>query len=280
MIANALKIGFFALTLLAFTTSTNAQNILSLGTFNVESDLDTDRNDVAADFAKVPPLHVWALQEVADQETLDHYVSAMSQATGITYAGHLSPAGGLSRDHLAFIYAPEVFSNVEFGEETEIGGDITTISMRADFFTGQRLTLVNNFFDRRDERARQGQARSLASWIDDHEDEAIIVLGTLNFDYKFQGRRTGGNRAFELFSAGQNASWPEPMCIANGTCPVTGDQCNPQYRNMLNFIFLGGTAMDWRAMTDLAFLDDASYCDREDEGGSDNRPTLGQILME
>ena len=263
-----------------FAASAHAQNVLSVATFNVESDLDTDQVDIAADFAKIPPLHVWALQEVADQATLDFYVAEISRTTGIEYAGYLSPSGALSRDHLAFIYAPEVFANPTFVEEERIGGDITTISMRADFMGARSMTLVNNYFDRGDARARQGQARSLASWIDDHEDEAIIILGTLNFDYKFQGRRTGGNRAFELFSAGQNASWPEPMCIANETCPVTGDQCNPQYRNFLNFIFLGGSAMNWRARTDLAFLDDANYCDREDEGGSDNYPTLAQILVE
>ncbi len=268
-----------ALAGLTLTVSAHAQDVLSIGSFNVESDLDTEAERVAEDFARIPPLHIWALQEVYNDEALDLFTATLSEATGFTYASHRGTTGSNFGDYLAFVYVENAFSDVSFEELGEVGGARHPLVMRATSFSGHELTFVNTHLDRGDARAREGQARSLRSWVIDHEDEALIMMGTFNFDYDFAGTRRGGNRAFVNFSRGGHVSWPEPMCIAGETCPVTGTQCNPQYNNMLDFIFLAGTAFDWRAMTDLAFLGE-DYCSRDPQGYSDHRPVLGQLLME
>lgn len=263
---------------LVLAGAASAQTRLSIGSFNVESDLDTEAARVAEDMARIPMLHVWALQEVTDQAELDSYIAALSEATGYTYAGQLGTTGGGFSDHLAIVYIQDAFSNVSFDELEEVGGARFPLAMRGTTWTGEEIVFVNNHFDRRDERMRETQARSLRDWIQDHEGDAIVLMGTFNFDYDFQGSRRGGNRAFVQFSRGGHASWPEPMCIANGTCPATGSACNPQYDTMTDFIFLAGRAFDWRAVTDMAFLDE-DYCRNDPRGHSDHRPLLGQILL-
>lgn len=268
-----------ALAALACSAAAQAQESLAIGSFNVESDLDTQAERVAEDFARLPPLHVWALQEVADQETLDLFVETLSETTGFQYAGHMGASGSGHNNHLAFAYIQQAFTDVAFEEIDGIGSSRHPLIMRAASPSGQPLTFVNTHLTRGDERAREGEARSLRTWITNHDDEALVLMGTFNFDYDFRGSRTGGNQAFVTFSRGGHVSWPQPMCIANETCPVTGSQCNAQYSNFLDFIFLAGAAFDWRARTDLAFLGE-EYCRRDPRGYSDHRPLMGQILVE
>ena len=61
-----------------------AQSSLLLASFNVESDADTQAELVAADMVRLSPLHIWALQEVADQAVMvEAYLNAFSQFVSI-----------------------------------------------------------------------------------------------------------------------------------------------------------------------------------------------------
>lgn len=251
---------------------------LSVATFNVESDDDTDPALVATDFARIPPIHVWALQEVESQETLDLFVTTLRQATGFNYAGHLGTTGGRYGDFLAYIYIEDAFQSVSFSELADVGGSRHPLLLDGVLWNGQPVMLVNNHFNRGDETTRQGQARRLRDWIEDNEDHAIVALGDFNFDYDFRGARQAGNRAFGIFARGGHASWPQPMCIAGDNCPVTGTQCNPNYRSILDFVFLGGIAKEWNAISDMAFIGE-NYCRREAGGYADHRPVLAQIQL-
>jgi endonuclease/exonuclease/phosphatase family metal-dependent hydrolase len=270
-------IRLFVCLMFALATPAYGQG-LSVGTFNVESDRDTQAELVAEDFARLPPMHAWGLQEVENQETLDLFVATLNEATGYEYAGHMGTTGGRYGDYLAIIYMVPAFTDVAIVEMDEVGGSRHPLMMTATAWNGTDITLINVHFNRGDETTRQGQARRLRDWIAAHPEQAIIALGDFNFDYDFRGARQGGNRAFSQFADGGHVSWPQPMCLENETCPATGSQCNQRYQSILDFIFLGGEAFDWRAMTDLAFLEE-HYCRREGDGYADHRPVLGQILL-
>ena len=68
------------------------------------------------------------------------------------------------------------------------------------------------------------------------------------------------------------------MCVAGDNCPITGTQCNPNYRSILDFVFLGGIAKEWNAISDMAFIGE-NYCRREASGYADHRPVLAQIQL-
>ncbi|WP_300530775.1 endonuclease/exonuclease/phosphatase family protein [Maricaulis sp.] len=261
-----------------FWGSTAWAQSLSLATFNVESDVDTQPELVATDLTRISPLHLWALQEVEDQATLDLFVSALNEATGFSYTGQLGTRGSEWGDHLAFIYLAEAFQDVSIVELEEVGGSRWPLLMTATNWSGQELAFVNVHFNRGNETVRQGQSRRLREWIEENQDLAIIALGDFNFDFDFRGARQGGNRAFSIFARGGVASWPQPICMANDNCPATGTQCNPRYQNMLDFVFLAGTAKQWNAISQLAFLEE-NYCRREADGYADHRPVLAQIAL-
>ncbi|MDG2043746.1 MAG: hypothetical protein P8J78_03975 [Maricaulis sp.] len=258
-------------------SSAHAQN-LAIASFNVESDRDTRAELVAEDFQRLPAMHVWALQEVTDQETLDLFVATVSEATGFQFAGHLGTTGGQYDDYLAIMYLEQAFTGVSFREMDEVGGGRHPLMMTATTWTGTTISFINNHFNRGDETTREGQARRLRDYIVDHADEAIIALGTFNFDYDHQGARRGGNSAFTAFGRGDNVGWIQPMCMYNDNCPATGSQCNPHYENFLDFIFVGGVAREWQSVSDLAFIGE-NYCRRDGDGYSDHRPVLGQLAL-
>jgi endonuclease/exonuclease/phosphatase family metal-dependent hydrolase len=260
------------------TAGANAQSLV-IAAFNVESGDDTTAERAAEDVARMPPLHLWALQEVEDAAMLATIVETLNAETGLTYVGRMGTTGGrYGDDFLAFIYLQDAFANVSFEELEAVGGSRLPLVMRATSWTGHNLTFVNNHFNRGNETRRRQQAINLRDWIAQRPQEAIIAMGTFNFDYDFRGARQGGNRAFEQFADGGHISWPEPMCLANDNCPSTGSQCNPNYESLLDFIFLAGTAFDWPAVTDLGFLDEP-YCGRDQRGYPDHRPVMGQILL-
>ncbi|WP_420434220.1 hypothetical protein [Hyphobacterium sp.] len=265
------------LTLLIGTTA-HAQSLV-IAAFNVESGDDTTAENVAEDLTRMPPLHLWALQEVEDQAMLDTLVTSLNDATGLTYVGRMGSTGGrFEDDFLAYVYLEAAFAHVSFEELQAVGGSRLPLVMRATAWTGHNLTFVNNHFNRGNETRRRQQAINLRDWIAQRPQEAIIAMGTFNFDYDFRGARQGGNRAFEQFADGGHVSWPEPMCLEADNCPVTGSQCNPNYASLLDFIFLAGAAFDWPAVTDLAFLDEP-FCGRDQRGYPDHRPVMGQILL-
>lgn len=267
------------LALAAFSTASVHAQSLVIAAFNVESGDDTTAERVAEDVVRLSPLHLWALQEVEDQAMLDTIVTALNEATGLTYVGRLGTTGGrFENDFLAYVYLQDAFANVSFEELQDVGGSRLPLVMRATSWTGHNLTFVNNHFNRGNETRRRQQAVNLRDWIALRPGEAMIAMGTFNFDYDFRGARQGGNRAFEQFAAEGHVSWPEPMCLEAGNCPSTGSQCNPNYASMLDFIFLAGAAFDWPAVTDLAFLDEP-FCGRDQRGYSDHRPVMGQILL-
>lgn len=265
------------LTLFLYAGLAQAQTI-SVASFNVNSDPRTDPARVAEDLARVPPLHLWALQEVTDQATLDQFAQALSEATGFVYAGHLGQSGEEDGDRLAFVYIEEAFQDVTFRELEDISGAILPLAMTGTSWTGAELTFVNAHFSRSSDTIRRGQAQRLREWIEDHERENLIVLGQLNFDYDFRSNRPRGNRAFATFSQNGPASWPQPMCVANEACPVHISRCNPPNRDIQDFIFLAGQAKNWQAISDIAFANE-TYCGRANGAYSNYRPVMAQIAL-
>ena len=85
---------FLSVLLFLGVSATASAQSLVLASFNVESGDDTRAERVVEDIVRMPALHLWALQEVEDQETLDYFVSTLNEATGMTYVGHMGSTGG------------------------------------------------------------------------------------------------------------------------------------------------------------------------------------------
>ena len=264
----------------------SADTRLQIASFNVESDPDTRPELVAEDLRRLPGIDLWALQEVENETALNIFIDALNQTdnqlnngSSVTYDGFIGQSGARWRDRLAFVYRTDQFQTVQFVENDAFGGSRDALIMTAKLADGTPLTFVNHHFNRGDAERRQRQAYLYRTWLASQPDRAIISIGDFNFDYQHLKPTPHGNPAFEEFMSDGLIDWPAPACIAARTCPQTGSQCNPRYRNILDFFFLSGPARNWRVESDLAFLDE-NYCQRDWLGYADHRPLLAIIHFE
>ena len=249
---------------------------LTVVSYNVESDADTAVEQVSRDIARIPPSHLWALSEVHPRD-FEAYRAAIGR-------DHAIVQGTTGRsDRLAIVYDPRFLSPV--GQPVELsaaGGSRHPLQARFRIAgTRHEMFVVANHLQRGNAETRQAQARWLNRWAAGlaaaESPPPILLLGAFNFDVDPQTR--AGNRAYDLFRAGDAFRWIRPACVDRGTCPATGTGCNPRYTSILDFHFLAGGAADWPASAEILFRDDAAYCDREAAGGSDHRPVRAVIAV-
>ena len=97
-------------------------------------------------------------------------------------------------------------------------------------------------------------------------DRAQILLGDYNFDYDIASSRR--DRRFDLLTSEGIYKWLEPVRKIK-------TQCSSRYNSILDFFFVGGSALNWQAESTIEFQEEA-YC-RSGIDGSDHRPVLAQI---
>ena len=249
---------------------------LAAVSYNVESDADTAVERVARDIARIPPSHLWGLSEVHPRD-FEAYRAAIGR-------DHAIVQGTTGRsDRLAIVYDPRGLALV--GPPVELsgaGGSRHPLLARFRIAgTRHEMHVVAVHLQRGNAETRQAQARWLNRWAAGlaaaEAPAPILLLGDFNFDV--DPRTEAGNRAHDLFRAGDAFRWIKPACVDEGTCPATGTGCNPRYTSILDFHFLAGAAADWSASAEILFRDDAAYCDREAAGGSDHRPVRAVIAV-
>lgn len=244
---------------------------LTVISFNVESDRDTNPEVVANVMKKITTdhnPHIWGLSEVRARDFETYRKAAGSNFKIIK---------GLSgrADRLAIVYDPKVLTQIEVKELSAAGGSRHPLMAKFKLNGSQReFYFVVNHLQRGKSQVRQNQARWLNKWVQNmtkaKDKPAIVFAGDYNFDVDPDTKK--GNKAFDLFMLNKAVHWIEPPCIAQGDCPETGTGCDRRYNSILDFVFLAGNAFNWKATSEILFKDDSSYCGDERTGGSDHRP--------
>ena len=247
---------------------------LSVVSYNVESDSDTDATAVAQDIQRIPQSHIWGLVEV-DTPDLEAYRAAIGQDF-VLIPGNTGQYSNRPDDRMAIIFDSDVLEQIGQTEELSAAGGsrhplLARFRVKA---TGQEFWFVLNHLQRGREETRQAQADWLNKWAQGKADNqvppSIVLLGDYNFDVTPYTKR--GNEAFDLFMQDGMFRWVEPGCLAANSCPLTGTGCHPQFNSILDFVFLAGPARRWSASSEILFKDDADYCALEGQGGADHRP--------
>lgn len=248
---------------------------LTVISYNVESDdiEDTDPRVVAEDIEQIGPADLWGLSEVKGEEDAEIFQSAIS-TSGVNYSSVLSDTGGL--DRLQIVFNPQRLRLIQSQELSGFGGTRSPLVAQFEFLpNGQQFLFTVNHFNRRDPQKRELQARNLREWVQEQV-LPVIAAGDYNFDVSPQTKQ--GNDAFNIFTEGDTFTWIEPQCLASGTCPPTGTQCDPRFDSILDFVFLSGAAKQWQGESQILFQDQP-VCEIEKEGHSDHYPVAAQIAI-
>lgn len=255
---------------------------LSVVSYNVESDNDTDPAKVIQDIERISASHIWGLVEV-DTADLEAYRAAVGQ-NFVLIAGNTGLSTSRPDDRLAIIFDPDVLEQIGQEEELSAAGG-SRHPLLAKFkvtATGDEFWFVVNHLQRGREKTRQAQADWLNEWAQNRADNvnppAIILVGDYNFDVTPYTMR--GNAAFEIFMEDGMFRWVVPPCITDDSCPLTGTGCHPHFNSILDFVFLAGPARHWSANSEILFQNESDYCDNERltvggqmvPGGADHRP--------
>ncbi|MCA8926639.1 MAG: endonuclease [Alphaproteobacteria bacterium] len=267
----------FALALLALTGATSVMaQVLTVVSFNVESDDDTQPARVAEDIAaisKAGAVDLFGLAEVQNAADLNVYARAASRP-GAAFKPILARNG--NEDRVAILYNAATLALDDVRELDRFPG--SRKALVAQFaYRAKRLDFlfIVNHFNRGDAERRNRQARLIRDWVL-AQDRPAILVGDYNFDYDPRKRR--GNEAFEIFTADPGLVWLPVPCIAKGRCPATGTQCDRRFNSIMDFVFVADRGRGWRGRSAI-LMQQNGYCERERRGYSDHRPVAARILL-
>lgn len=267
-----LAVGLLAVTVLPSAVRA-ADGQLSIVSFNVESDRDTDPGKVADDIALVGKgADLFGLAEVASERDLEVFRLG-AERSGAPFEALFARAG--DQDRLAILY------------------NVKTLLFRGvrelDRFPGSRKAMIGRFvhrqsqieflfmvnhFNRRDTERRRRQAVLIRDWILD-QPLPVVVTGDHNFD--FNPKTMQGNLSFDLFTQDPGLQWVRPLCLEERSCPPNGTQCDARFNSIMDFVLIADQGRGWRAVSDV-MLKGQDYCQRERRGWSDHRP-VGAVIV-
>lgn len=242
-------------------------NTWKVASFNLQSG-DSDLDQLIRDMISLgDDVDIWALQEV-DPEWFEPLVSALESWSKQELEAFISKSGG--DDRLMVVYKSEAF-DLDLVEELDyinIKGRVRSplhlsLSSRISEDT---LSVVNNHLYRGSSQGRHDQARLLNAWGVENQSKALILVGDYNFDYDIATSRR--DRGFDLLTSNDVFRWVEPV-------DKIKTQCSSRYDSILDFVFLGGSALAWSSEASIE-LSQPEYC-RRGGGGSDHRPVVARV---
>ncbi len=249
---------------------------LAVVSFNVESDPDTAPALVAEDIAAISAagaVDLFGLAEVRGEADLTVYASAAGRS-GTNFRAILARQG--EHDRVAMLYNASALELRRVFELDRFPGSRKALVGRFEHrASAAEFLFIVNHFNRRDTDRRNRQARLIRDWVLSQNLPAILV-GDYNFDY--DPVRRSGNAAFAIFTAAPGLIWLEPPCIAAGTCPATGTQCDARYNSIMDFVFLADRGHGWQGRSAI-LMQRPDYCERERRGYADHRPVLGVLKI-
>lgn len=278
----------FATFLLTVVIASSAQaEPLKVGTFNTESDSDTQPFKVAETIRGIRHVDVWAFEEVESREAAIEYTVAASAAGGRgSYRYVISESGEIGaqdrkNDFVALVYNSSRLRQVE---TVELHG------IRSGPGPGRLGTpdwhLRGALFLRLQDKAtgaefyvggvhlkccggdgpaiRAHQATILRDWLT-RSDVPVILTGDFNIPVD-PGSADGNQSSAAFTTLAQTATWLNP------SNPIK-TQCSPSFNSMLDLFFLKGGANISASGVEIQDAEPA-YCDLDAKGYSDHRPVV------
>jgi hypothetical protein len=262
-------------TLAGWAAAAGAQT-LTVVSFNVESDRDTDPAKVGQDIARISAANavdLFGLAEVEGAADLALYAAAASRPDA-RFEAILARNG--EQDRVAILYNTSTLAWRETLELERFPGSRKALVARFRHqMAGREFLFIANHFNRRDAARRNRQAVLIRDWTLAQPLPAVLV-GDYNFD--FNPKLGRGNEAFALFTAEPALIWLRPPCIAAGTCPATGTQCDERYNSIMDFVFVADRGRGWQGGATV-LMPQPDYCARDRRGWSDHRPVLARIAV-
>lgn len=251
-----------------------SNEIVTVISFNVESDRDTDPSKVAEDIAFISKdVDLVGLVEVSGKIDAKIYSDAMERP-GVQFRYLMGNHG--NEDSLAMLYNLNTLSFKEVYELDRFPGSRKALVGRFRHKkAGLEFLFIVNHFNRGDAKRRERQAELIRDWVLAQKLPAILV-GDYNFD--FNPDTLQGNQAFDIFTGKKGIDWLRPECLASKSCPQTGTQCDGRYNSIMDFVFLADQERGWQGVSDV-MLKRPDYCQRERRGYADHRPVLAVIAV-
>ena len=251
-----------------------ASEIVTVLSFNVESDRDTNPRKVAEDIASISAdVDLVGLVEVFDEKDAKTYSDAVERP-GNQFRYLMGRHG--NEDSMAILYN---LNTLKFKEVYELdrfpGSRKALVGRFRHKKAGLEFLFIVNHFNRGDIKRRQRQSELIRDWVLSQKLPAILV-GDYNFD--FNPDTMQGNQAFDIFTAKKGISWVRPECLSDNSCPLTGTQCDGRYNSIMDFVFLADQERGWQGLSEV-LLKRPDYCARERRGYADHRPVLGVIAI-
>lgn len=251
---------------LAVSGGAQAETLRVIG-FNVESG-GAHPDTIAEQMLELGEADVWGFSEVEKFWWAMKFKEAATTMTGDPYYFDWGTTGG--GDRLMLLYNTAKLEKV--GDHMELhdinpGGRVraplvTRLKVKA---TGEEFfAMVNHLYRKRGDLRAQ-QAAQLRDWAA-QQTIPVIAIGDYNFDWT----ESGHNQGFVAMTQGDIFKWIKPD-------PILPSQCHPDYKSILDFVFVSGAAKDWPATSDILFPD-ASYCP-DDNLTSDHRPVEGIFTL-
>lgn len=247
---------------------------LSVISFNVESDRDTDPRKVAGDITQIgKDADLFGLAEVESEKDAETYRRA-AEKTGAPFGKVFARHG--DRDRLVILYNRNTLTFQVARELERFPGSRKALVGRfVHKASAIEFLFIVNHFNRRDGKRRRRQAELIRDWVLKQPLPAVLT-GDHNFD--FDPRTMQGNRAFEVFNASPDLLWVRPECLKAGDCPPNGTQCDQRFNSIMDMVLIADKGRGWRAISDV-LLKRADYCARERKGWADHRPVAAVIAI-
>lgn len=214
-------------------------------------------------------IDVFGLQEVNSEDVMEVYTAIAGLDEDGTYQYIYGKTGNSIRLGLLVNSAKFEVADVEeidFGlspTRTRFPLAATLVSKTS----GAEVVVVVTHFARGNEQNRFTQANLLRQWGEDR-DKPIIALGDFNFDYNIITNQRHGS--YDSLTESGYFKWVEPRFRVDTSWSGDGQDSYPD--QILDFVFAGGTATDWSAVS-YVYVREGDF---PDNGNSaDHRPVFG-----
>ncbi len=255
--------------LAALAGSVLADEKLTVIGFNVESG-DSEPETVGRVVDLYDGCDVWGFSEVQERSWAETFARAAERGRSVDYRWILGETGG--KDRLVILYNTSKLELVDSFELRRVQVQdayraplVARFRLRAS--SRQFLFLVNHLA-RGEAGIRHEQSQRLNRWLRD-QSEPVVAVGDYNYDWDWKTGGADHDRGYDELTRDGVVRWVRPIRFMNTHCG--------SYDRILDFVFVGGAARRWSALSAVLAPHVGSCPD--DHQSSDHRPVMGQFLV-
>ncbi len=227
-----------------------AQVALTVTTWNVESG-GSEVKTLTSRLGSAVGVDLWGLTEVSGRWAAP-FERAAAIGEGAPFKSLLGRSGGA--DRLAILFDVKRFELLSWFEipVVNVGGNVRApiVARFRDRESNVEFLFMVNHLYRSDEAARHRQARLLNTWIAGQK-LPVIAVGDYNFDWDVRSNGKSRDRGYDLLTAEGRYRWVRPRRLLSTQCSRVGDgeDARCRYNSILDFVFVGGPALEWPAQS-------------------------------